>query len=59
MSRTTRKHLRYDWDTNQVTYNPKGRDDKGRCHCCGNTWQKAQNKRDRATMKRNLRNPSQ
>ena len=59
MSRTTRKQLRYDWDTNQVTYNPKGRDNKPRCDCCGNTWQKAQNKRDRATMKRNLRNPSQ
>ena len=35
-------------------------DDKPRCDCCGNKAQKANNKRDRATVKRQLRNnPSQ
>ena len=57
MSRTTRKQLRYGDDG--VTYNPHARDNKPRCHCCGNSHQKAANKRDRATIKRNLRNPSQ
>ena len=57
MSRTTRKQLHYGDDG--VTYNPKGRDDKPRCDCCGNRHQKEANKRDRATVKRNLRNPSQ
>ena len=57
MSRTTRKQLH--WGDNEVTYNPHSRDNKPRCHCCGNKQQKAENKRDRATMKRNLRNPSQ
>ena len=60
MSRTTRKHLRYDEDTGQMRLNPEGRDDKGRCDCCGNKAQKANNKRNRATIKRQLRNnPSQ
>ena len=57
MSRTTRKQLH--WGDNEVTYNPHARDNKPQCNCCGNSHQKQQNKRDRATIKRNLRNPSQ
>ena len=59
MSRTTRKRIthNYESDTNELDRN--ARDNKGRCDCCGNTWQKQQNKRDRATIKSNLRNPSQ
>ena len=57
MSRTTRKQLH--WGDNEVTYNPHSRDNKPQCNCCGNRWQKQQNKRDRATIKRNLRNPPQ
>ena len=59
MSRTTRKRYRYDDESDTHHIERETRDDKPRCDCRGNTWQKAQNRRDRATVKRNLRNPSQ
>lgn len=52
MSRTERNHLRYDSDTDQVRLNPNGRDDKCRCYCCGNTWQKIYNRRERKLAKK-------
>ena len=59
MSRTTRKRYRYDNESDTHHLERETRDDKPRCDCCGNRHQKEANKRDRATVKRNLRNPSQ
>ena len=50
MSRTYRNRINPDHD----------RDNKGRCKCCGKEAKQANHKRDRATIKRQLRNnPSQ
>lgn len=55
MSRTERNHLRYDWANDTITLNPNGRDDKSCRGCCGNAWQKAENKRDRKSALREIR----
>ena len=54
MSRTERTHLRYSEDTGTITLNPNGRDDKACRTCCGNGWQKAENKRDRKRARREI-----
>lgn len=53
MARTERRHLRYDWDTDTTTLTI-GRDDKSCRTCCGNVWQKAENKRDRKRARREI-----
>ena len=59
MSRTTRKRITYNYESDTYELDRNARDNKGRCHCCGNSHQKQQNKRDRAAIKRNLHNHSQ
>lgn len=56
MSRTERKRITYDAASDTRHLDFEARDDKGRCDCCGNTWQKIYNRRERANAKHAIRN---